>query len=493
MRINGNEYFYDVGRQKYVMFLELTQEIVKVEKEHILKAYLSEHGTEKYRKDKKEIFEKIEMKYLVFNPHKNREWVQSNFVYRNTFIMSNTLRTAKNQREKTELKKLNNNLDFLKKYPHINLLLDNLFVLSQRKEYFINWLSTAFNTMKKNGTAIVLRGVQGAGKNVLYEQIIEYAIGKNYCLTIGNDDLKSNFNISLENKLFVLANEIKGDFRDGNASYEKLKQYITDEEMRVEQKGVDSRKITNFFNMLIFSNNQTPLQIQGGDRRYTIYETNNVTLKQKVEQDLKIDMTNFIKALKVEREEFVKDLLLYNFDLNKARTCENTEEKERIYRASMTKIEILSDKIKNQDFTFFDDVLEILENENVDDVFEFLKDKKIAIINNNIKETLDLIVNDIKADFKKNRIKNKYLVFLYHFFVSKSDTTTKMGSHLTSYFGKSFNTRKQNVQIRYRNVDMIQKYKQDIKTEQEANELEIEHVKLNEKGNLVDEDGNELF
>jgi len=471
MKINGNEYFFDIDRQKYVMFLEFSQEIVKVEKEHILKAYLAEHGTEKYRKDKKEIFEKIEMKYLIFNPHKGKEWIQSNFVYRNTFIMPGTLRKAKNQRERADFEKLNHNLDFLKKYPHVNLLLDNLFILEDRKKYFVNWLATAFNTMRKNGTAIVLRGVQGAGKNVLYEQIIEYALGKNYCLTIGNDDLKSNFNISLENKLFVLANEIKGDFRDGNASYEKLKQYITDTEMRVEQKGVDSRKIINYFNMLIFSNNQTPLQIQGGDRRYTIYETNNIPLKARVEKELKIDMTNFIKALQAERENFLKDLLLYNFDLNKARACEDTEEKERIYRASMTKIEILNDKIKKQDIHFYNDILEILENENEDEVFEYMADKKIPILNNSLKETLDFIQNDIKTDYKSNLIKNKYLVFFYHFFVSKSDTTTKMGSHLTSFFGKSFNTRKNKIQIRYRYVDMINKYKQDVELEKEAKEL----------------------
>lgn len=385
--------------------------------------------------------------------------------------MSRSLKNARKQREKTELNKLNQNLDFLKKYPHIDLLLDNLFVLPARKKYFVNWLSAAFNTMRKNGTAIVLRGVQGAGKNVLYEQIIEYAIGRNYCLIIGNDDLKSNFNVALENKLFVLANEIKGDFRDGNSSYEKLKQYITDDEMRIEQKGVDSRKIINYFNMLIFSNNQTPLQIQSSDRRYTIYETNNISLKHVVEQELKIDMSNFIKAVQLEREGFVTDVVLYNFDLNMARTCMETDEKERIYRASMTKIEILNDKIKKQDSNFFDDMLEILENEDEEYVFSFLTDKKIPVINDNIKDTLVFIRNDIKSDYKQNLIKNKYLVFLYHFFVSKTDTTTKMGNHLTSFFGKSFNTRKNNEQIRYRHIDMIQKYKQDIENEKEAKEL----------------------
>ena len=468
MKINGNEYFFDISRQKYVMYLDSTQEIVKVEKEHIFKAYLAEVGKEKYRKDKKEILDNIEMKYLVFNPHKPQKWSQNNFEYKNTFVLSNSLRVAKNKRDTVKnLKELNNSIDFLKKYPHINLLLDNLFVLAERKEYFINWLSAALNTMKKNGTAIVLRGIQGAGKNVLYEQIIEYAIGKNYCLTIGNDDLKTNFNASLENRLFVLANEIKGDFRDGNSSYEKLKQYITDEEMRVEQKGIDSRKIINYFNMLIFSNNQTPLQIQGGDRRYTIYETNNIQLKKVVDAELDIDMSQFIKFLQNERSNFLIDLINYNFDLNLAKTCQHTQEKERIYKASMTKIEIMSDKIKRLDKTFFDEFLEILENENSDDIFSFCAEKKIAIINDNIKETLINIFSDIEEQSKINLIKNKYLVFFYTYFVNKNESATKIGNHLTSFFDKSFN--KQNV--RYRLISPVEDLKTIAKLEAEAEDL----------------------
>ena len=468
MKINGNEYFYDIGRQKYVMYLESTQEVVRVEKEHIFKAYLAEFGKEKYRKDKKEILDNIEMKYLIFNPHNPPEWSQNNFEYKNTFVLSNSLRVAKNKRDTVkDFKELNNNIDFLRKYPHINLLLDNLFVLEERKEYFINWLSAALNTMKKNGTAIVLRGVQGAGKNVLYEQIIEYAIGKNYCLIIGNEDLKTNFNASLENRLFVLANEIKGDFRDGNASYEKLKQYITDEEMRVEQKGVDSRKIINYFNMLIFSNNQTPLQIQGGDRRYTIYETNNIPLKKVVETELNIDMSTFIKFLQNERSDFLSDLINFNFDLNRARTCENTDEKERIYKASMTKIEILSDKIKRLDKTFFDEFMEILENENKDELFSYFQAKKISIYNDSIKDTLSSIVIDIEKESKTNLIKNKYLVFFYTYFVNKNESTTKIGNHLTSYFDKSFN--KQNV--RYRLINPVENLKSTAMLAKEANEV----------------------
>ena len=465
MRINGIEYFYDIGRQKYVMFLEATQEIVRVEKEHIFKAYIAEHGISEYRRNKKEILDKIELKYLVFDPHKNKEWItKDRFTCRNTFLMSSSLRIAKAKREKSPLDSLNNNLNFLKKYPHINLLLDNLFVSEIRKEYFINWLSSAFNTMKKNRTAIILRGIPGVGKNVLYEQIIEYTLGQNYCVIIGNDDLATNFNISLENKLFVLANEVKGNLHHGNTAYEKIKQYITEAEMRVEQKGVDSRKIINYFNMLIFSNNQIPLQIQGDDRRYTVYETNNIPLKKIIESELNIDVFNYIKAIKSERDNFIIDLIMYNYDINKAQTCHETEEKERIYRASMTKIEILSDKIKSNDQHFFDDILEILEDEDREELFSFFRDKKIPIINESLVDTFKYIVSDINKDYKENIIKNNYLIFLYHYFVSKADSGTKRGSNLSSFFGKSRNTSKQ---IRYRYISTIEKYK----AEKEASEL----------------------
>jgi hypothetical protein len=464
MRINGIEYFYDIGRQKYVMFLESTQEIVRVEKEHIFKAYIAQHGIEEYRRNKKEILDKIELKYLVFDPHNSREWVKNKFTYKNTFLMSSSLRIAKTKREKSSLSSLNNNLNFLKKYPHINLLLDNLFVSDSRKEYFINWLSSAFNTMNKNRTAIILRGIPGAGKNVLYEQIIEYALGQNYCVIIGNDDLATNFNISLENKLFVLANEIKGNLHNGNTAYEKVKQYITEAEIRVEQKGVDSRKIINYFNMLIFSNNQTPLQIQGDDRRYTVYETNNIPLKEIIESEFKVDTFNYIKAIQSERDDFIIDLIMYNYDINKAQKCQETEEKERIYRASMTKIEILSDKIKSNDKHFFDDILEILEDEDKEELFSFFRDKKIPITNESVADTFKYIVSDINKDYKENIIKNNYLIFLYNYFVSKSDSGTKRGSNLSSFFGKSKNTSKQ---IRYRYISTIEKYK----AEKEASEL----------------------
>ncbi len=108
------------------------------------------------------------------------------------------------------------------------------------------------------------------GKGIIYKHIIQHAIGERYTTVVDNEALKSRFNGELENKLFVLANEIKADFREGNSVYERLKMYVTDDEIRFEDKNVKARTIPNFFNMWFHSNHNVPLQIQGNDRRYTV-------------------------------------------------------------------------------------------------------------------------------------------------------------------------------------------------------------------------------
>ena len=106
-------------------------------------------------------------------------------------------------------------IDF-SKYPHIKALLDNLFLGEDRVEYFTNWLSYIIDTKNKTGTSIILRGIPGTGKNVLWENIIQHLIGKKYTHEISNDALNSKFNGELENKLFILANEIKGNLTDSS-------------------------------------------------------------------------------------------------------------------------------------------------------------------------------------------------------------------------------------------------------------------------------------
>jgi len=458
MKINGKEYYFDVNRQKYVWLAG--SEVKIVEKEHLRKELFAEVGEdEKVFKQRMAdtFFERIEPRAFEFDPHKPKEFNRYGFTAVNTYRPTPIMAVCQDERDRLKASELYKDSSFVEGFPHIAVLLKNLFVTKERLDYFVNWLATALITKKKNRTAILLRGRQGTGKGVLWEQIIEHAVGGDYCATIGNDDLTTNFNSALENKLFILANEIKGDFRDGNSMYEKLKMYVTDEELRIEQKRVDSRKVRNFFNVILNSNNATPLQIQGGDRRYTVYETSDVKLKDLVSVEFDMTMESFIKAIQRERDAFLIELFKFDYDSSLAAQVQDTEEKERIYRSSVKKTEILAEKIRSLDDEFFDnDLMEIVDSMNFSEFKDLAETFNLPMIDDDKTETFDFVKTRMFAQIREfQRAETNYLNFFFSLFTGETNVR-KTGTSLTALFGKAkpgkIGTPKT---VRYREVKML--------------------------------------
>lgn len=432
------EFLWDISRQKYVSLMKDTQDVMVVEKEHIKKWYHDQDPAD-FKNIKDSLFLKLPSRFLEFHPDKEEKWYQNTYEYQNTYIKSKIQKSSIEYKESKGLLALESDFSFLKKYPHIEALFKNILPDGEELDYFLNWLSYIFNTNSKARTAILIKGAQGTGKGVLFDQIIEYYVGKNYCLTLSNDDLNNNFTPKrLDTSLFVLGNEIKGDFRDGNTVYEKLKMYITDPTIRIEEKGVQSRTVNSYFNMLFFSNNSVPLQIQGSDRRYSIFETETRKLDEVANDDFGLTIEKFIKEIKKERDNFLRDLICYKYSKERATVPLETEAKERIYRASMTKIEILVDKIKKLDKNFFvNDFAELLESYEYDELLT-LSNKYQIMQNPNLTKMAEVLFKSIYDDiFKGSRINNKTLIFLYKIFVSSVDNNTKMGTSLNSHFGSS--------------------------------------------------------
>jgi hypothetical protein len=483
MKINGKDIYFDVEQQCYVEIREYKKfdEYEKREKEVLeVKNVSKEHIKRELAKDLsliipnqlemlKEFKERIKTLFLldiesvklVFEPFKKEKWIEGNYVCKNLFRPSELWKKAYENRKKSELYE-NGDISFLVKYPHIQALLNNLFRSEyERLDYFINWLATALITLRKTGTAIVLKGAQGTGKGVLYEQIIQPIIGEKYTYTFSNNDLKSNFNKNLQNKLFVVGNEIKGDFREGNHIYETLKMWITDKDLRIEYKGKDAFQINNYFNVMIFSNNETPLQIQATDRRYSVFETNNRKLLDIAIKDFKYKGTSeFIRGIREELEEFVKDLFRYDFDENRARIPAITEEKYNIYLASVKKSEIFANALRQKDREFFEtimfDYIEFMEDEE----FERLCNKFNIVVekdmNGNIDKlaTYENLINEVFKELEMTgEIDNRYLSFLFVIATGeKVENSQKIGTALTALFGKSFSKRKGNSFYRMRKI-----------------------------------------
>jgi len=498
MKINGIDIYFDVDVQSYVEIREYVKydnyekrdkevlEVKLVSKEHIkrqlLEQLLRETGDElkamkMYSETLKRLFLiDIESAKLVFEPYRPKTWYEGRYMCVNLFRPSSLWENAIKEREKAKKEKKlykNGDISFLVKYPHIQALLNNLLKNDyDRLNYFINWLATALVTLRKVGTAIVFKGIQGTGKGVLYEQIIQPIVGEKYTYTFSNADLKSQFNKNLQNKLFIVGNEIKGDFREGNNIYETLKMWVTDKDLRIEIKGKDAFQVTNYFNMLIFSNNETPLQIQATDRRYTVFETTNRKLIDIAVNDFKYKgTTEFINGIKKELSDFTKDLFKYDFDSSKARIPMLTPEKNKIYIASVKKSEIFADAVRNNDVEFFENTVaeyvELMSNEvfykickvsklETKAIYKQEKDNNGYTIDVIDKETTyNLFLNDFIKQLDEGVIENNLLTFMYLVATGENpDSTQKIGTALTSLFGKSVvRKNKEKKSIRYRIIE----------------------------------------
>jgi len=382
----------------------------------------------------------IPFKELIFDPFKPLSYSSSGVDYANLFIPSKFF--SFKQTEK-------NMIDSISwgDYPNMKELFENVFKTKERMNYFVNWLAYGFQTKKKSGTSIISKGIQGTGKGVIFEEIIKYAVGERYVTTLDNEALKSRFNGELENKLFILANEIKADFREGNTIYERLKMYITDPTIRFEEKNIKARSIPNFFNIWFHSNNDVPLQIQGGDRRYTVFNTKSKKLTE-VSKGLGYKHIRFfIDEIKKERDNFITDLMRLKYDMALATTPLSTEEKELIYEASMSKIEVMSDKIKMKDIEYFKDVIsDFYDSSDLQEVrqeiFKFI----------GVENTTDLII-EIQKQFNGNYIKNDLSKILYKILVNENEADRKIGLQLNKHFGKATLKNFNGNRFKFRKID----------------------------------------
>lgn len=424
--LNQNELlFLDIETEKFCIYNLSQDKILRLNSKSILENYVYENYKLEFSIN---TFAKyIPMLNLMFLPNKPKIFKAHNKIYFNTFRENSILATRHNIKDEDRIESIDFN-----KYPNITTLLYNLFPKKESLKYGLNWFSTMFNTLEKNRTTLVIKGIQRTGKGLFNELILEYALGSNHCITISNEQLKTNFNDFLENKIFVVGNEIKGDFRDGNTTYEKLKMWITDDEILIEGKNLKTRKIKNNFNIIIYSNHDTPLQIQTTDGRYTIITTNDVRIKDIVE-----DMDKFIDRIKKERDEFLKDLIKLKYSKYEAGEPMENDDKRIIMEASTPKIELLANWLKKGNMDRITDGLEEFEeiatNKEISDIFEI----DLEFVNSKKDDLFKNLNSEIIEAFEIGAMSNKTLFTLYKIFINHNDSSKKMATNLNTTLGNT--------------------------------------------------------
>lgn len=199
----------------------------------------------------------------------------------------------------------------------------------KRANWIINWLAYFFQELKKSQVALVLLGVQGAGKGIFFNEVIKPFFGEDFVKTINDKSLNTNYKGSLvENTLFFNLDEISA--KNSSSSVKNfLKALVTNGTITAEKKYKNmDKEIPIFGQVLITSNELYALEIEPSDRRFTVFNTGG-----------NLAHCNFLgfgsyeslsNAIKNDLEQFAVYLKSIQIDVQMANTALNTTEKDNL-------------------------------------------------------------------------------------------------------------------------------------------------------------------
>lgn len=290
-------------------------------------------------------------------------------------------------------------------YPTATLsLVDHLVNYDkQRAWYFLNWLAAFFQTLNKSQVSILFKGVQGAGKGTFFK-IIRALFGEEYCKEINGDSLKSNYlGAVIENTLFINFDEISYSTIGKSSFNSFLKALITNDSITAEKKNVDLTRPTKLYaQVILFSNDEHPIEIEESDRRFTIFTTG-----------CNLDQTNFLgyggfqqleDAIHNELEDFAIFLKSFNVNFEEANTALYTPEKVVMINMTANTLGNFVHAIITRNFAYF----------------QYLQNIDIALFN---RFTMDL---------QNNVVRQKFLIKVYQI-LYPWDKTIKTAKKLIKY------------------------------------------------------------
>ena len=325
--------------------------------------------TKAFELDMKDFFLKeISKGGFVFDPKKPRiSFDSKKEVELNNFFKTEIAKKALDERKKRidnisgnlfedqkGFQGLHQDLKFLDKYPYTKSYLENLFCYQcdtqeeadERLLWVLAWMSKSFANYDKRQTAIVIHGAEGTGKDTFIRVYFKRYYNEKFCAVISNEELKSNFTSQkLATALLCHMNEIKGDFRDGNIVFDKMKSLITDPLFKHELKGQNSVNLPNFFNIIITSNDTKPIQVSDTARRYSVFYSGK-SLLSLAQEKCSCDTAQFLENLEKEADDFLVDLVSFNYDVVNPDICLNTREVGILKEATNTKMTIFANNLR---------------------------------------------------------------------------------------------------------------------------------------------------
>ena len=148
---------------------------------------------------------------------------------------------------------------------HIN----NVLACEREQRILIDWLAYVVqNAGKRINWAILLQGAQGTGKSY-FAKVLEWMLGTN-AKSLDPSALGERFTGWAHGSLVNIVEEIRIKGDDKWRIMDRLKPFITNSMIQIEEKGRDHRTVPNFTNYLLLTNYKDALPITNDDRRFCV-------------------------------------------------------------------------------------------------------------------------------------------------------------------------------------------------------------------------------
>lgn len=146
------------------------------------------------------------------------------------------------------------------------------FTLSDEREQriLLDWLAYVVqNPGKRVNWALLLQGAQGTGKSyfcVLLQQIMG-----DHVKNLDPTAIAGRFTGWAHGSLVTVIEEIRMNGTNRYEVLDRMKPFITNDTIQIEEKGRDHRTVPNFTSYMMLTNHKDAIPLTSGDRRYCVF------------------------------------------------------------------------------------------------------------------------------------------------------------------------------------------------------------------------------
>ena len=138
------------------------------------------------------------------------------------------------------------------------------------RNHVLDYLAFAVqNPGRKIKHSLYIWGAERTGKNTIVE-MMEAILGNSNVVTLGGEAIGNRFKEDRTNTQLLVLNEVSGI---SAADTESLKEFITEEMVMIEEKGMPRHQGRTPRAVIVLSNHPNALKLTRGDRRYAVFET----------------------------------------------------------------------------------------------------------------------------------------------------------------------------------------------------------------------------